>query len=127
MEHPTEYKQGEIYWVTIKAVETTGSEQKKSRPYIIVSRNQINRLGPHVIGVPFTSSLHLACAHRIKVPLSEMVPNSACSRKLQESVALTDQIRVLDKSRLELPKMGDLTETARYGIEGALANVFDIR
>lgn len=123
-----EFKQGEIYWVKINDdTETTGSELKKSRPYIIVSKNQINRLGPRVVGVPFTSSLHLACAHRVLVPLSQMVPNPACSHPLNDSVALTDQIRVLDKSRLELPKMGDLTETARYGIEGALANVFDIR
>jgi len=122
-----EFKQGEIYWVTIKSNETAGSEQKKNRPYVIVSRNQINRLGPHVIGVPFTSQLRHACADRALIPVSQMVPNTACARKLKDSVALTDQIRVLDKSRLELPKMGDLTETAKYGIEGALAHVLDIR
>ena len=122
-----EFQQGEIYWVIINAAETAGSEQKKNRPYIIVSKNQINRLGPHVIGVPFTSQLRHACAHRVLIPFSQMIPNSASARTLQDSVALTDQIRVLDKSRLEQPKMGDLTETARYGIEGALANTFDIR
>jgi mRNA-degrading endonuclease toxin of MazEF toxin-antitoxin module len=122
-----EIRQGEIYWVTIKATETAGSEQKKNRPYVIVSRNQINRLGPNVVGVPFTSKLHHARGHRVLIPVSQMIPNVACARKLSDSVALTDQIRVLDKSRLESPKMGDLSETAKYGLEGALANVFDIR
>jgi mRNA-degrading endonuclease toxin of MazEF toxin-antitoxin module len=122
-----EFKQGEIYWVMMKDTATTGAEQKKDRPYVIVSRNQINRLGQHVVAVPFTSKLRHACAHRILIPTTQMVPNPACARKLVDSVALTDHIRVLDKSRLEQPKMGDLSETARLGIEGALAYVFDIR
>ncbi len=120
-------KQGEIYWVSVKGTDIQGSEQKKDRPYVIVSRNQINRLGPNVVGVPFTSKLHQARAHRVSIPVSHIVQNPACSRKLLDSVALTDQIRVLDKGRLELPKMGDLSETAKNGLEGALAYVFDIR
>jgi mRNA-degrading endonuclease toxin of MazEF toxin-antitoxin module len=122
-----EFKQGEIYWVLMKDTATTGVEQKKDRPYVVVSRNQINRLGQHVVAVPFTTKLHHACGHRILIPTTQMILNPACARKLKDSVALSDQIRVLDKSRLEQPKMGDLSETARLGIEGALAYVFDIR
>jgi len=39
-----EIKQGDIYWVEIRQSETIGSEQWKRRPYIIVSRNALNRL-----------------------------------------------------------------------------------
>jgi mRNA-degrading endonuclease toxin of MazEF toxin-antitoxin module len=122
-----EVKQGEIYWVKMGTGSTQGSEQQKDRPYVIVSKNQINRLGQNVVGVPFTSQTRKACAHRVLLPLSHMVPDAASSRQLKESVALTDQIRVLDIGRLEQPKMGELSETARNGIEGALAFLFDIR
>jgi mRNA-degrading endonuclease toxin of MazEF toxin-antitoxin module len=122
-----EAKQGEIYWVKVKYIDTKGREQKKDRPYVVVSRNGLNRNGKIVVGVPFTSQAHRACAHRVLIPLSHMVQNPDCPRALKDSVALTDHIRVLDMSRLEQPKMGDLSETAKNGLEGALAFVFDIR
>jgi len=124
---PLEIKQGEIYWVRAKDLDVQGSEQMKNRPYVIVTRNPINRLGQNVVGVPLTTRLHKACAHRILIQLAHMIQNPACTRQLQTSVALTDHIRVLDLRRLEQPKMGDLSDTAKGGLELALANIFDIR
>lgn len=95
-----EVLQGEIYWVPIKYVDAQGHEQKKDRPYVIVSKNQINRMGPNVVGVPLTSRIRKACAHRIKVQLQHQIPNPASKHPLMDCVALTDQIRVLDKGRL---------------------------
>jgi len=122
-----EVRQGEIYWVKAKDLDIQGSEQKKERPYVIVSKTQINRLGKNVVGVPLTSKLRHACAHRIQIPLQHMIPNPTCPRKLQDSVALTDHLRVLDVNRLEQPKMGSLSDTAKGGLELALAILFDIR
>jgi mRNA-degrading endonuclease toxin of MazEF toxin-antitoxin module len=122
-----EYLQGEIYWTTIKYKDGEGHEQKKSRPYVIASRNQLNRSGPTVVGVPLTSQLHQAKGPRIKIPLQHQIPNPAGSRPLVDCVALVDHLRVLDKSRFELPKMGDFTDTAKGGLELALATIFDIR
>ena len=56
-----------------------------------------------------------------------MIPDPTCPRKLQDSVALTDHLRVLDINRLEQPKMGSLSDTAKGGLELALAILFDIR
>ena len=120
-------KQGEIYWVRANDIDVEGSEQKKNRPYVIVSRDYINRQGHVVIGVPLTSQLHQAKGYRLKIELPHMVQNPACLRKLKDSVVLTDHIRVLDPDRLEQPKMGDVSETARGGIEAALSGIFDIR
>lgn len=122
-----EIKQGEIYFVRARDLDVEGSEQKKGRPYVIVSRDYINRQGHIVIGVPLTSQMHQARGYRLKIQLAHMVPNPACPRPLKDSVVLTDHIRVLDPGRLEHPKMGEVSETARGGIEVALAAIFDIR
>jgi mRNA-degrading endonuclease toxin of MazEF toxin-antitoxin module len=122
-----EVKQGEIYWVFAKDLDVKGSEQKKSRPYLIVSRTSINRLGQNVVGVPLTTKLHKANSYRIKLPVQFMVKDPACSRPLQDSVALTDHIRVLDVTRLEQPKMGTLSLTAIGGLELGISFLLDIR
>jgi mRNA-degrading endonuclease toxin of MazEF toxin-antitoxin module len=120
--------QGDIYWVLAKDLDISGSEQQKSRPYLIVSRTAINNLGDNVVGVPLSSKVHKACAHRVQIPHQMMVKDSTCSnRPFIDSVALTDHIRVIDKNRLEQPKMGRLSQTAVGGIELGLAYLFDIR
>jgi mRNA-degrading endonuclease toxin of MazEF toxin-antitoxin module len=120
-------RQGEIYWVNAKDLDIEGSEQQKSRPYLIVSRDLINTLGRNVVGVPFSTKVHKASAHRVLLPVQFMIKNPACTRELKESVALTDHIRVLDVDRLEQPKMGQIAQTAVGGIELALSFLFDIR
>ena len=117
---------GEIYWVNARDLDIKGSEQQKSRPYVIVSRNQVNSLGKNVVGVPFSTKLHKACSHRILIPVQHMVPNPHCGRKLEDSVALTDHIRVLDIDRLEQPMMGTLSLTAIGGLELGLSFLFHI-
>jgi mRNA-degrading endonuclease toxin of MazEF toxin-antitoxin module len=119
-------KRGEIYWVKAFDLDIQGSEQQKSRPYVIVSRAQINRLGRNVVGVPLSTKLHKACSHRILIPIQHMVQNPLCTRKLQDSVALTDHIRVLDIGRLEQPPMGTLSQTAIGGLELGLSFLFNI-
>lgn len=119
-------RRGEIYWVNARDLDVQGHEQDKSRPYVIVSRDQINNALPNVVGVPLTTKLHKASSYRIKIYLAHMVPNAACHRKLQDSVALVDHIRVLDANRLEQPMMGTLSQTAIGGIELALSFIFQI-
>ena len=119
-------KRGEIYWVFIKQ-SAEGSEQKKDRPYVIVSRDEVNLLGHNVVGVPLTTNLKKMGGHRLQLPTAYMIPNPACKRPLKDSVALTDHIRVLDINRLEQPKMGDLTQTAIGGMEIALSFIFNIQ
>jgi mRNA-degrading endonuclease toxin of MazEF toxin-antitoxin module len=120
-------RQGEIYWATITPAETVGSEQFKRRPFVIVSRDAINRLGQNVVAVPLSSRVHKASQHRIFLPVAEMIKDATCQDSLVDSVALTDQIRVLDISRLESPKIGRLSQTATVALELGLAFLFDIR
>jgi mRNA interferase MazF len=124
---PKEIKQGDIYWVEISPSEAKGSEQWKRRPYIVVSRTGINRVSATVVGVPMTTELRKAGAHRIQIPALEIVKDVGCTSTIVNSVALTDQIRVLDISRLE-ERIGCLSRTATIGLlENGLAYLFDIR
>ncbi|MGI8989352.1 MAG: type II toxin-antitoxin system PemK/MazF family toxin [Bryobacteraceae bacterium] len=126
--------QGDIYWVRARDLDIEGSEQRKNRPYVIVSRLKINRLGKNVVGVPLTSQLHKGGSHRVNIPLNLMVRDvgwplewspGTPRTQLETSVALTDQIRVLDKGRLAYPRMGYLTSTAIAGLELALNYIFE--
>jgi mRNA-degrading endonuclease toxin of MazEF toxin-antitoxin module len=64
--------------------------------------------------------------HRITVPVAEMIRDASCTANLTDSVILTDQIRVLDLSRLQ-DKIGVLSQTALIGLlELGLAYLFDI-
>lgn len=120
-------RQGDIFWVRAHDLDIAGSEQEKSRPYLIVSRDQVNRERPNVVGVPLTTNLQTACGYRVKIPVTHMVREPSSPRRLEDSVALVDHIRVLDKKRFESPRMGYLSKTAVGGIEAALSFLFDIR
>lgn len=119
-------EQGDIYWVDIPPEHTVGSEQYARRPYVIVSKSSLNRHSRIVVGVPLTTNLHKASAHRIQIPSAQIVKDPGCSSLIENSVALTDQIRVLDKSRLQ-SKIGALSATARGAIEIGLSYLLDIR
>src|ERR1035437_10280700 len=88
-------QQGDIYRVDIPKSQTIGSEQYKRRPYIIVSRTAINRLGNNVVGVPMSTKIHKSSQHRILLPVAEIIQDVGYHDPFQDSVALTDQIRVL--------------------------------
>jgi mRNA-degrading endonuclease toxin of MazEF toxin-antitoxin module len=127
-------QQGDIYWVRARDLDIEGSEQKKNRPYVIVSRLKINRLGRNVVGVPLSTVLAKGGGHRVLIPVEMMVknpawplqwPSGALRRQLETSIALTDHVRVLDIGRLTQPRMGCLSATAVVGLELALQFIFE--
>jgi mRNA interferase MazF len=78
---------GDIYWVDLNP--TKGSEINKKRPCVIVSATPINRARNTVIVVP------LSTAARPRPPI--VIPVECLDKKV---VAVCDQIRTVDKSRL---------------------------
>jgi mRNA-degrading endonuclease toxin of MazEF toxin-antitoxin module len=123
-------KQGEIYWVDIPKDHTRGSEQYKRRPYIIVSRTAVNKVCQTVVGVPLSTAVDpkKAIQHpfRVVIPPREIVKDAGYSGEIRLSLAKTDQVRVLDKSRLET-RLGALSATATAAVGGGLAFLFDVR
>jgi mRNA interferase MazF len=128
-------QQGDIYWIDIPYNQTEGSEQAGRRPFIVMSRDTINKHIKTVVVVPMTTfgdqttdpvKLANQPPYRIVIPIAAITKDPFCNTQLSVSVAKTDQVRVVDKSRLQ-QKVGRLSQTAIIGVSAGLAFVFDIR
>lgn len=81
-------RRGDVYWVALDP--TVGSEIKKTRPAVIVSNNSCNTFGARVVVLPLTSNVVSLYPGEARV-----IVNGTPAR------VLGDQIRSLDKSRLQ--------------------------
>src|SRR5216110_1211220 len=79
-------ERGEIWWVNLGPA--IGREIKKTRPCVVLSANEINRLRATPVVVPLSSSPEAA------PPIVVSVPSAG-----KNSVAVVDQIRAVDKKR----------------------------
>lgn len=86
-------RRGDVYDASLDPVQ--GSEQAGTRPVIIVSRDAINNASGVVLGVPCTT---LRPGRRVYPSQAAIkAPEGGLDR---DSVAMCEQMRVLDKSRL---------------------------
>jgi len=127
--------QGDLFWIDIPPSHVEGSEQHGRRPFVVMSRLMINRRVNTVVAVPLTtyedqtkfqSWVAKQSPFRIVIPVAEITRDIGCASQLYNCVAKTDQVRVVDKSRLE-QKIGRLSQTATLSIGLGLAYIFDIR
>lgn len=98
---------------------TRGTEQSGVRPILIVQTDRANPHSPHTIVVPFTTRIRqrLLPSH-VLVPAGEggLAP---------DSVALCEQIRVIDGGRLAV-KLGYLSPQRMNEIADALRTILDL-
>ncbi len=106
---PVIVKTGDLYWCEPDPTDTVGSEQQKDRIWVIVSLTELHR-GNCVVGIPLSTRVDKAGAHLIKITKSEFKMEAKASAV--DCVALTDQIRALDKRRFR-KKAGTITP---YGL-----------
>ena len=85
-------RRGDIYFADLNPV--VGSEQGECRPVLIVQNNTGNKHSPTVIIIPLTSKLN-------KNTLPTHVILSKVMGLEKDSLALTEQIRAIDRSRLK--------------------------
>lgn len=105
---------------------TVGSEQGGYRPWVIVSNDRLHSSLPIVIAIPLSTRVHKRNrAHRIFIPAQEIVPE-ANESPLQDSIALTEQVRVLSVDRLPPHRCAYLTGSALAAIEAGLVHVLDL-
>jgi mRNA interferase MazF len=97
---------GDIYWVNLDP--TVGSEIKKKRPCVIIGATPINEARRTVVVVP------LSTAGKPRPPLT--VPIKCQERHV---VAVCDQIRAVDKSRL-IEKIGSASKEDILELEKGL-------
>lgn len=101
----------EVWLVSLEP--TIGSEIKKTRPCIVVSPDETNRLLRTVIVAPLTSRIK-NYPTRIEIAFQNR----------QSSIAL-DQIRTVDKSRL-LKKLGVITSKECQSVADILVEMFSV-
>lgn len=80
-------KRGDIYWIQLDP--TIGTEIQKTRPCLILSNNSQNKKGKRVIAAPISSKVRTVFPFEAKIIL-----------KNRECKVLLDQIRALDKLRI---------------------------
>lgn len=105
---------------------TSGSEQSGMRPFIIVSRDSVNKNRKTAIGVPLTTKTHKANSFRIYLPAGELLYWGSSAYLFKNSVALCDHVRVIDTDLLKY-RIGTLSANAMPSVGLGLAYVFDIR
>ncbi|MGV8146108.1 MAG: type II toxin-antitoxin system PemK/MazF family toxin [Alkaliphilus sp.] len=110
-------KRGDIYYADLSPV--IGSEQGGVRPVLIVQNDIGNRYSPTVIVAAITSQIS-------KAKLPTHVEISAREYGLpKDSVILLEQIRTIDKKRLE-EKVGHIDEAIMEKVNEGLCVSFSI-
>jgi mRNA interferase MazF len=104
-------QRGEVWLVSLEP--TIGSEIRKTRPGVIVSPNETNKLLRTVIVAPLTSTIK-SYPTRLNIVFQNRT----------SSIAL-DQIRTLDKSRL-IKKLGKITLEESQSVADILVTMFSI-
>src|SRR5215203_5812520 len=84
---------GDVFWANLDP--TIGVEIKKTRPVVVMSNDAVNQHSRLVIVVPITTNtVRLSPSH-------VLIPQDAGGLD-QDSKALTEQIRAMDKQRLTI-------------------------
>ena len=98
---------------------TRGTEQSGVRPILIVQTDHANLHSPHTIIVPFTMRIrHKLSPSHVLIPAGE-------GGLTQDSVALCEQIRVLDLGRL-MVRLGNLSPQRMQEISDALRTILEL-
>ena len=96
-----------------------GTEQAGIRPAAVVQIDRANAVSPHTIIVPFTTRIR-----RALLPSHACVPAGAGGLR-QDSVALCEQIRVIDKRRI-VGVLGHLNEPHLAEMARALRTILGL-
>lgn len=112
---PQTIRQGETYWCEPDPADTIGSEQHGDRIWLIVSLRTRFKV---VVAVPLSRHTDKAVhPFLVTVPYSEITTVDGTTPV--DRVALTDQMRTLDKSRLR-KKSGEISKIALRSVLGGI-------
>jgi mRNA interferase MazF len=96
-----------------------GTEQAGIRPVVVLQIDRANAASPHTIIAPFTTKIR-----RALLPSHAFVP-AGIGGLSQDSVALCEQVRVVDKRRI-IKIIGHLDEPYLEEIEKALRTILGL-
>ena len=104
-------KRGDLYYANLNPV--IGSEQGEIRPCLVVQNETGNKHSPTVVVVPLTCN-----TRKNPLPTHVFIPQS--SGLEYDSVALAEQVRTIDRSRLDV-YIGRIDGKIQEEIDNALA------
>jgi mRNA interferase MazF len=104
-------QRSEVWLVNLEP--TVGSEIKKTRPCVVISPNETNRLLKTVIVAPLTSTIK-EYPTKLKIVFQDR----------ESSIAL-DQMRTVDKSRL-MKNLGTITSEELQFVADILIEMFSV-
>jgi mRNA interferase MazF len=105
-------RRGEVWWVDFDVVED--GEMRKMRPAVVITADALNRARRTVVVVP------LATGPQPRPPIVVATPSAGDRR-----VAVCDQARAVDKSRLTRAA-GTLSATDLRAIEDGLRGILEL-
>ena len=107
----TQFKRYGVYWVDLDP--TRGRELKKTRPAVIVSRDELNGVLDTVVICPLTSTLHPTWRTRLQIELNG-----------KQSEVAVDQIRVVSKDRMTAKKIRDLSAKSEAALRDLISETY---
>lgn len=111
-----EIRKGDIYYARLDPV--IGCEQEGKRPVVVVQNNLANKYSPTIIIAPITTILK-----KLYLPTHIVIYENNFLKK--DSTILVEQVRVIDKSRIE-KFLGRLSSFQIDQVDKALLNAFAI-
>ncbi|PKO20539.1 MAG: hypothetical protein CVU38_19575 [Chloroflexi bacterium HGW-Chloroflexi-1] len=109
-------QRGDVFWANLDP--TIGVEIQKTRPVVVMSNDVINQRSQLVIVVPLTTNVTRLSPSHVLIPRGE-------GGLTEDSKALTEQIRAMDKQRLTTG-IGILSPRFLRLIEQAIRNSLDM-
>jgi mRNA-degrading endonuclease toxin of MazEF toxin-antitoxin module len=104
--------QGSLYWCDPEPTDTVGAEHAGDHIWVIISLPRYHR-GNCAVALPLSRHVEKARGHLIKVTAGEITMED--NNPSIDRVALTDQIRALDKTRFR-KKAGFISQRAIFAI-----------
>ncbi len=111
-------QRGEIYLTALDP--TLGSEIRKTRPALIIQNNTSNRLINTTVVAPITSTVRLPLN-----PVHVLIVANPSTGLSVPSVALFNQIRVVDHQRL-VKRLGSVDASTMLRVEAAIKLSLDL-
>lgn len=113
-------KKWDVYYLNLDP--TQGSEQRGTRPVLVISKDAVNRWLPVFTCIPFSS-----VKSGTKVYPTEVLLTSAESELPKDSVLMLQQIRTVSQDRISGDRVSTISDASvRERINQALAKYFEL-
>lgn len=121
---PQTPQRGDIFWASLPAYQSVGSEQRGTRPVLVVSVDSINSRLPICVVVPLSEQVQkVNRLFRILILEAEKIDEPGTIGCPGESLALTEHIRSISRDRLDPQRVARLRPNAMAAVEAGIKYV----